>query len=198
MTNIKRRTRIANSFAVFAYLNIAVQWVFSLVLFAPLLIALSAMWEAAPSDQAAFTNPIQIQGEPNIAGFIFITIVVGLMIALTVYFVAKVPLTIVRASRKVVSEGSDALSRAVLRAQHKKVTKKARMQLGPRMKLTIKTIAVLTPVALAPVSLLVPDVTLDYLVVLFVAAGLGGISMSLVLAQLLAGRLLSVNPRDLW
>ncbi|NCO10443.1 hypothetical protein GW930_00850 [Candidatus Saccharibacteria bacterium] len=198
MTQTRNRARVANFFAVLAYLNISVQWVFAFVLFMPVLISLVATWQQPAPSEPVFNNPIDVQGEPNVAGFVFIAVVVTAMVLLTAYFAAKVPLTIIRASRKVTQDGSDALAQAVLRARHKKVTKKARMQLGPRMKLAIKLTAVILPVVLTFFSRLLPDTTLDPAVALFVGAGLGLVSIVLVFAQLLAGRFLSVKPTDLW
>jgi len=160
--------KLAALFGAAGYLIVVFQWVVTAALFTPLLSMLPAPQHVTTAPAA--TTPPFLSDAANVAGWIFVGAVTIIMVVFTVVALIKLPGAIVNSSKKAVQAGSNKVTTALIKATHKKDTKKRRRIIQPRMVRLIKLMLLAAPLLLAYVSRFVPDAMLDGDMALFVVA----------------------------
>jgi len=134
-------------------------------------------------------------GIPFIA---FSVIIIVVMLALTIYVIFKVPSTIVKTGKKLVNETAEDIMPLLLKAQHKKDTKKRHLKLTSLLVLIIKIGLLITPLALSLLSRFLEKQMFDYNVVIFISLWLAGFSFISFCLQYLLAKVLAVKRQDIW
>jgi hypothetical protein len=196
-TRRKTKTGIANFFGAIGYFFGFLQWFWAVLLYfsviksVTLFVSPNADQPVTPPSVPAFTLPNSVEM------IIFGTIVV-IMIAVTIYALIKVPVNIVKTSNKVVHKTAQTMTPIVIKAQHKKDTKKLRDMLTVRLIVVIKLLLVIIPIGLTVASGWLEKQSVDYSIALVIGCGLACMSTILFVLQYVAAGVLRVKLRELW
>ena len=189
--------RTVNVFAALAYLILAIQWMFAVVVYLPFIASLLPERTAEPSTTSVPEPIFTAPNEGSVLSFFIIALVMIIMIGLTVYILAKIPSTIARTGRKAVKNSSAAVTHAYAKVTHQKETKRLRLQLEHRVVVAIKIFLLAAPVALAYGVYLLPESELAPEMVIYLSAFLAQIVLLLFAAQYTLAYLFSIKKTDL-
>lgn len=194
-----RRRKTVNFFGAVAYLSVVMQWVLALALFLPFIGNLSLLNpEPLPDTPETVVVAPAEPSDPTLITFIGIAGIVLIMLGITAYVMARIPVTLARTGRKVVHESSSVITRATIKVSGKKSTKKLRDSLTPIVTLAMKALIVLLPMAITFSYRLTGELTIDPDTVLFASALIANISFALFSLQYCLAYLLSVKRADIW
>jgi len=144
-TKVGWREVIANFFGMFGYFNVVLQWLFLLIFSLPFIQSLNITPEPSPDQPVIVILSPETIHEPSLLSYIIIGLVVVVMVALSIYVLIRIPLSIVRSSHRIVDAGTDAIAPLVVRATHTRSPKKAERNLKPYISFAIKLIIALAP-----------------------------------------------------
>jgi hypothetical protein len=198
--NIK--TKFSNAFGVLGYLFCFLQWLWIVLLYFELIMNLALFVSPnQPQDTpvVSIAPPIATEVSPFADVFMIVLsiIVVVIMLVLTVYFLFKIPTTIVKTSKKIIFEAAEKAVPLVLQAQHKKETKKNRIKLTPRLVLIFKAILTMAPLVLTFLSQFVENKSISFDIAMIVGIWLAAICVVNFILQYVCGRLLKLRLQDL-
>lgn len=186
-----------NSFGVAGYLFCLFQWFWAVMLYFSViqsilsLVMPNASTQVKPVPAFAPELPDQVQWGILIAVTVF-------MIALTLYAVIKMPMYAIKASNQAVHKAAEAATPIVIRAQHKKDTKKRRIIMTPRLVVSIKALLVIVPAVLTAGTTLLERQPIDYPIAITIGLGLALLSIGSFTVQYILARPLRVKPSELW
>lgn len=193
-TDIKKNT--VNLVGSVGYLFCFLQWFWVVMLYFSVIQSIplappetDKQAEQLPSFTLTLPDPV----EATIVG-----IVVVVMIVLTLYILVKIPMSIAKTSNAVVHSAAKAMTPVVIKAQHKKDTKKFRVKITTRLILVIKSLLVIIPMALTAVSGLLERQSIDYSIAIIIGGGLACLSLGGFIIQYTLARLLRVKSSVLW
>lgn len=196
-SSLKFKRSIANLFGAFGYFFCSLQW-FWVVMLHLTVIQSAVLWLSPPANEHAQQLPRLTFTLPNQIELIIIVVVVVLMVALTVYGLVKLPFSIAKAGRETVHKATEKAVPIVMKAQHKKDTKKQRKLLTVRIRLILKLLLIFTPIVLTASSALLNELPIDYLVAITIGGGMAAMSILLFVVQYVLAGLLHVEMGDLW
>lgn len=140
------KVSFANFFGSAGYFFVFLQvFVLAVAYFEWLRHAMDIVAPPQPVEPAPPVEPIPvgfIPPEPSILTAIFTVVVTIICIAIVLYLIIKAPISISRASSKVVRTAANKAAPAVLQLQKKRVTKKKRLQLSFSLVLILKLTAI--------------------------------------------------------
>jgi hypothetical protein len=191
------RKNFSNFFGSFGYLFCFLQWLwvvmlyFSVVQSATLLISPNADKQVEQSPSFTFALP-------DSSEIIILVIVMTVMIAVTIYVLIKIPMSIVKTSNKIVHKTAETMTPIVIKAQHKKDTKRFHAKITSTLMLAIKLLLVVAPVMLTVASGLLEKQSIDYSIAMLIGGGLACFSAVFFAIQYSLANLLHVKASDLW
>lgn len=187
--------KIANFFGGLGYLSIIMQWMWSLALLVPALLENDSLKTLllpdAPSERD--TQIIQVSGDSILMIVIAVAVTI-IVLAVTLVILIRLPITLVRASRKTFDTAVEAALPVV--SHHKKITKKRQRALSIRIKRILKLLAVLIPLTPFTFSSFI-DFGLDTSIALFVATAFALVSIIWFAMQYGLAKLQKLNESDL-
>lgn len=188
---------IANFFGSLGYLFCTLQWLWAAMLYIGMLQSATWLVPEAPDSKAeelphfTFTLPSPLE-------MAIVVAVTVLMIALTAYALMKMPVGIVKTSNKIVHKTAETVAPAVIKAQHRKDTKKLRVYITSRLMLAVKLLLIVLPVASTAASGLLEKQSIDYSIAMVVGCGLAVFTVVFFAIQYALAGLLRVKMAELW
>ena len=194
-SNLKRK--FANFFGAVGYLVCSLQWLWVVVLYFSW-IKLLVVFISPNGDNHVTKAVTPVATQPNIALAIVSGIIVVAMLALTLYFIYKIPATIIKTSKKTVQEAARTVAPVVLKVQHKKDTKKNLIQLTPKITVILKMVLTLIPLILTFFSQFIEKQMISYQIATLVGFWLAGACVLSFTFQYLLAKLLVVKSFEIW
>lgn len=200
-TKATKAARAVNFIGSLGYISVVIQWVVSISLLLPFILTLDFL---NTPDKPAAPAPVPLPdaqstaNEPSLITFIGIAALVAIIIGLTIYIMAKMPVVLAKTSKKAAHSSSDVLTKAVLRISNQKDTKKIRERLAPRILLWVKLAAIILPVGLALLSLIQDNPIASGHVAVYTAALLADISLFFFVAQYGLAKAWKVSEKEIW
>lgn len=149
-----------------------------------------------PDDRTTYVVPsIAIPSQFEVGILVVVTIV---MVLVTLYALAKIPMSVAKTGGKFVHKTTDALAPIVIKTQHKQDTQRNRMKVAPKVLIFIKLLLIAIPVVLAVLSELFGSLPIDHSIAVVVSCGMGGVSVLFFTIQYLLAATLRVPPLRLW
>ena len=193
----KLKRGIANTFGAFGYLFCSLQWFWVVMLY--LTVVQSAVsWLTPPVNEQAPQLPRLTVALPNQVELVIIVVVVVVMVALTIYGLVKLPFSLAKAGRKTVHKTTEKVVPIVIKAQHKKDTKKQRKLLTVRIRLVMKLLLIFVPIVLTASSGILQELPIGHLVAVTIGGGIAAMSILMFAIQYLLAVWLRVTTSELW
>ena len=191
--------RLANLFGAAGYFFAILLWGFCAIAYLPSILELPYFTEkaAVPAPQPIVDVPT-VNLEGNVLAFIFIAITVIVMLGLTFFFVASVPIALVKGSRKTLRRSAQIATDAAIKATHKKPTEKLRRQLQPRVLLAVKGVVLILGVAAGFGLFGLSDLEFPALLGVYVATFFACVAAIFFVLQFALARWLRVPLNLLW
>ena len=189
--------KISNFFGSFGYLFCFLQWFWVIMLYFSVIQSITLL-TVPDSHQPVEHAPNLTIAAPSLSQVIVLAAVTTLMIAITVYIFIKIPMGIVKTSNKIVHKSADSMAPFVIKAQHKKDTKKFHMKVTARLMLIMKLLLVLIPIGLTIGSRLLEKQSVDYSIAMVIGCGLACLALVCFILQYLLAQVLHVKIQDLW
>lgn len=124
--------------------------------------------------------------------------VVFSMIALTIYILVKIPISIAKTGNVITHKAAETITPVVARAQHKKDTKSFRAKLTPRLVTAAKLLLVIVPLVVTVASGLLEKQSIDYTIAIVIGGGLASFSVIFFVIQYVLAGLLRIKSSELW
>jgi hypothetical protein len=120
------------------------------------------------------------------------------MIGVAIYAIIKMPSVVVSTSKKIVHKTAEAAAPMVIKAQHKKDTKKFHIKITSRLILAIKTIIIAVPIIMIIPYQFFEKQDIDLQVVIVVSFSLACSSAVSFLFQYSLAKLFRLKLQELW
>jgi hypothetical protein len=193
--NVKKN--IANSFGSFGYLLCFLQWLWVSVLYFSVIQSISSLL-TPHSGQQVEQSPGLTFSLPNSSEMIILGVVTTIMVAIAVYALIKIPMDIVKNGNKFVHKTAETMTPVVIKAQHKKDTKKFHAKMSSKLTLAIKLLLVIIPLVFTAASGWLEKQPIDYSIVMILGSGLACFSLVFFTIQYVLAGLFRVKMSDLW
>ena len=193
--NVKKG--IANFFGSFGYLLCSLQWLWVVMLYFSVVKSMVLLISSNADKQVGHPTNITF-APPGSSKMIILGVVVAIMVAITIYALVKIPMTIVKSGNKIVHKSAETMAPIVIKTQHKKDTKKNHSKVTAKLILGIKLLLVVIPVVLTAASGLLEKQPLDYSIAMVVGVGLACFSVAFFGVQYALAALFRVKLSDLW
>ncbi len=191
------KKNIANFFGSFGYLFCFSQWFWTVILYFSVI--QSAALFISPNVNKQVEQPSNLTlTPPSSSDVIIVAIIVAVMVVITIYALIKIPMGIVKTGNKVIHRTAETMAPVVIRAQHKKDTKKFHAKITSKLMLAIKLLLIVIPVALAAASGLLEKQPLDYSIVMTIGWALACLSIVFFAVQYALAGLFHIKMSDLW
>ena len=125
-------------------------------------------------------------------------IITVFMIVLALYAFIKLPSMIVKTSRRVVHKTAEFTAPAALHIQHKKVTKKNRIKIAPKLVIILKAIFILIAAGLVFSAQFLSVQKLDFSLVVMMGLWLLGISVIAFVIQYVLVKVFRIDMQRVW
>lgn len=188
---------VSNIFGVFGYLICSMQWLWFVLLYFSLIDGASSFFISQNSNQSISNIQSTTNNSPDIFAVIFMGIIIVLMVALTVYCLIKIPLTIVKSGSKVVNETAENLAPIILNVQKKKDTKNRRFKLSVKLAIIVKSSLIILPLILSLSSKLLGKQMVPYEIAFYASIWLFGLSLASFVVQYLFAKIFDVSYKEL-
>jgi hypothetical protein len=196
-TELSVKKGIINAFGSFGYLFCFLQWFWAIILYLSVIQTITLFISPSSGKQieqsSGFTFTL-----PGPLGMVILAVVVTLMVIITIYALISIPRNIVKTSNNLVHKTAETIAPLVIKARHKKDTKRFRITITSRLTLVIKVLLILIPLMLTTMSILLEEQPIDYSIAKIVGYGLAGFSVAAFAIQYLLAGLLRVKMSDLW
>lgn len=194
MTRSKLKSALINVIGALGYLFCLLQWIWTMVIFLPLLLDSDLMRQFI--QKPVVQEPVVAQSVGiSTAGIIFAVGVVIVMVILTIYVIIKMPTTVGKTGSKITHKAT-ALALPII-TNRKKVPKKKRLQLTARLLFITKITLSLVPFCLV-YFIDNYDSSLDRDIVIIIAALSAFCAIGLFCVQAAGAFLLRVNYKTTW
>jgi len=196
-TNFKKN--LTNFFGAFGYFFCSLLVLWTVILYSNLISGVAGYLSDNKTSHVVRTVTPAV-GNPDVGVLQSIVglVVFVVIIALTMYFLIKIPSTMAKASKKVVREAAESVVPIVLKIEHKAETKKNHLKLTPTLILVLKLILVIIPLILSFLSQFMDKQFIDFYISIMVSLLLAAVSMLFFIFQYLFAKLLSVNKQEIW
>jgi hypothetical protein len=190
------KKNIANFFGSFGYLLCFLQWFWAIMLYFSVVQSVTLLVSSNASKP--IEQPHGSFALPGSLEIIILAIITTIMVILTIYALIKMPMGIVKTSNKIVHNTAETMAPIVIKAQHKKDTKKIHAKITARLTLVIKSLLVIVPILLTAASGLLEKQSLDYSISLIIGCSLACLVIIFFTIQYTLASLLHVKMSDLW
>lgn len=197
-TPSRPKLALVNSLGALGYMSIILQWMWSLLLYAPYILTDSVQNLLLPPEQPEqpAPTPTAVTDEPSIFLIILMLAITGLVLAVTVYIALKAPSAVGKAGKKVATSAAKATLPLVAKQQPLK--KEQRQRLTARLIVLFKIAFIALPLIVVLPTQWLSDLPLDHVIVLIVATSTALSSTILIGLQYLTARLLHIPAKNLW
>lgn len=200
LTKSNYKKVFVNFFGSLGYLICAVQWLWVVLLYFSVVQTIIEF--VAPADNSAKVDITPLvpvaHTEPTVFMILLAVVTIIIVIALSVYLIYKVPTTVVKTSKTAVQNTASFIAPIVIKNQHKKESKKLKIQLTTSIILVIKFIIVFVPVILAYVYKYFDDQILNPKYALISSAVLALFGFGFFTIQYMFAWFLKVKNQELW
>lgn len=180
-----------------AYVFCLLGWFWSTILYLPYLQSILDKFESYYPDAVKETGvPIQ-SSETNVTLAIVGMVITITMICLTIFILARIPITLAKAGRKITHEPAEIIAPLVTRYQHKKNSSKRQRIIAYRLTMAFKILLITLPVILTISSQLV-DQPLDITISIIISSSLGTVAGIFFVIQMLLANLWKLDRKELW
>ncbi|MCB9820144.1 hypothetical protein H6796_02505 [Candidatus Nomurabacteria bacterium] len=194
MVKIKSST-IPNVFGVFGYFSVVIQWVWSVVLYAPYFTNSQAADLFIPEKSSQpITTVASTEPTPTIVIVSVITISAVMMLLVTLALV-RLPKQFGKAMQKTTQSVAESVLPVVTR--HKKISKKKKLLISEKIIRFIKLLLAILPtvIFLAPLPI---ETSLRFETAIFIAAVLAIISIIWFSLQYISAKLLRIDSKNIY
>jgi hypothetical protein len=192
-----KRKAIANFFGGLGYFFCFLQWFWAVALYFSVI--QSVILFVAPSAESPVErSPVLAFELPSAVSMIILAITVVVMVIITVYVLVKMPIGIAKTGNKAVHQAAKTVTPVIIKAQHKKDTRRFREKIEAEVMLLIKLSLVVIPVVLAAVSGLLGQQSVSYSIALIVGGGLACLSVAPFIVQYGLAGVFRIKLKDLW
>jgi len=195
--NIKRG--ITNLFGGIGYFFVAMQWVWSVMLYSGVLISFVEFVRPNINDQKVVQLQNVDAGQAVNPIFIFfLAVLVFIVFVITVYALFKIPSATIKTAKSVVHQTAEYTTPIVLSAYHEKDTPVKHSRVKQILIAVFKLVIVLVPLVAGLLSYLLDHQKIDYYIAELACLWLAGFSILSFLVQYIIARIFSLKLRDLW
>lgn len=187
---------VVNTFGSFGYLSGCMLWLWAVILYLSVIQSTSSFITEHSNSQTMEPTNLSIS-MPGPLGIIILAVTVVLMLGITIYAIIAVPRGIVKASNKIVHKTAESVAPAVIRAQHKKDTKRTRLRLTARLILVVKLLLIILPLLITFASKLLEIQFIDYGIAVIVGCGLAALSLLFFAFQYALSALFRIKLSDI-
>ena len=193
MVTHSKRALLVNSFGTLGYFSCLLLWLWVAMQYLPLVTDNEQLMDfLVPPNNGPVITPQP--AEPSTALTIAAFTITGIVMAVTLVFLLRLPVTIAKSGRTVTTKAAASLEPIITRG--KPLPKQKRRLLTAKLVMLIKFLIILVPV-LAGLSTIVIKLSLTYDIVLLVTAILSGASAFWFIAQYISAHILGVKPEQL-
>lgn len=186
---------IMNFFGSLGYFSCAIQWVWVMALyyglFSDYLIGISTV----PDDQ--IIQPVIVTLPQNTATIILTTVLAIVAIAVSVFIIIKIPSTIAKTSHKIIETTAKNTAPLVLKIQHKKINKKNKLKLTPKIMLLVKSLIVIMPIILTLTSRFIEKQFISYDIAIIASLFLASISVVFIAIQYTLLKIFNISKSEI-
>jgi len=198
MIKIDLKKILVNFFGALGYLSITLQWILVFIVNFSFIESLALLMGSSTDKQYQVVEPsAAVNSEPNLTLIIFGVIVTVAMVLLSVYLFVKMPSMIAKAGKKAVHGVAQHTVPLILKAQHKKDTKKNSRFLTPHLVAVIKAVLIITPAVLIYMSQSLGDKILSFDIAMYASLWLAGVSLVLFVFQYVLAKILVIKIDNL-
>ncbi|MNQ07679.1 hypothetical protein D3C85_204650 [compost metagenome] len=196
MSHLSKRVYIANLFGTLFYLSCLLQWMWAALPYMPWIVRIAELLQAPVAAPAEPANvPVITSSPPSMTLVIITGIITVAIIVATIYVLIKIPTAVAKSGQKITQNASARIVPIV--THHTKLTPKKRRRLTARIIIYLKLIVCTTPIILSACAFTI-NTSLDYAIIMFVAAVLGIGSFTLLALQAFFAKWLKLKPEDIW
>ena len=192
------KKNVSNFFGSVGYLACLLQWFWAVMLYFSVVQSTTSFVAPSTKGEQFGQGADMTIALPDPLKWGILVVVTSVMIAVTVYALIKMPMSLVKNSNKAVRKTAESVAPVVIRAQHKKVTEKSRKKMTALLIAIVKLFLVGVPVVLAAASGLLHTQYVDYSIATTVAYGLAALSIGAFVLQYGLARMLRVAVKELW
>ncbi len=186
-----------NLFGAIGYFFCSLQWFWATALYLSVIQNFVVFISPEPSKKVNISSPA-VYLNPNPLTTALSVIILIIVVMFTLYITLKLPSTLAKTSKNIVHETAEKIAPITLKLQHKKDTKKMRLQLTPRIILIMKILLILVPILLAFMSQFIQKQSIDFFIAMYVSLGLACLSLIFFAIQYSLARFLPVKYQELW
>ncbi len=184
------KQKITNFFGAVGYIACFLGWIWAIIQYISYILPL-----LEPSGKV----PEVIAKNPENAPIPILGLVItGVMIAVSIIVIFKVTAKISTSGKKFVQATADRAAPFIIKSMHKRVTKKAKLQLSAKLKLILKIIIIAVPIVLSAFSIFLKKQTLDYSVIMAISAVLAILAMALFAIEYVLAKIFKIAANNLW
>lgn len=191
------KKNIVNFFGSLGYLFGFLQWFWVVMLYFSLIQSLTSIIIPTTTKHVQQSSGYTL-ALPNSSEMIILAIVVAIMVVVTIYIFIKIPMGIVQTSNKIVHKTAESITPIVIKAQHKKDTKKFHLKITSKLILAIKLLFIIIAVILTAMSGLLERQAVDYSIAIIIGCTLACFSILFFAIQYLLSTLFGVKLSELW
>ncbi len=188
----------ANAFGALGYFSCALQWLWVVMLYIGYLFTIVSL--TIPTDTIPEIDAvIPVNAHINPTWTIVLAIVLTVfMVAVAIYSMIKMPATMAKTSKNIAHLAADAAVPLIIKASHKKTTKKLRIKLTARIIFVIKIAIIFIPILLTIISRYTSQPQIDYLVSVTIILALAIFSIFSFICQYALAKFSNVRVSELW
>lgn len=196
MSHLSKRVYIANLFGTLFYLSCLLQWMWAALPYMPWIVRIAELLQAPVAAPAEPANvPVITSSPPSMTLVIITGIITVAIIVATIYVLIKIPTAVAKSGQKITQNASARIVPIV--THHAKLAPKKRRRLTARIIIYLKLIVCTAPIILSVCAFTI-NTSLDYAIIMFVAAVLGIGSFTLLALQAFFAKWLKLKPEDIW
>lgn len=194
---LNKKRAIANFFGGLGYLFCFLQWFWVVALYFSVVQSV-ILFVAPAADSPIERSTAPVLEIPSSVSMIILAVTVFVMVIVTAYVLVKMPIGIAKTSNKAVHQAAKTVAPVIIKAQHKKDTKKFRVKVEGEIILLIKLLLVIIPAVLTLGSGLLDQQPVSYSIALIVGGGLACLSIVPFIVQYGLAGVFRIKLKDLW
>lgn len=190
------KQKFLNFFGSLGYLFCVMQWLWAILLYYNYIIGVVTFITPSPVTEIVANTPVVGQ-TPNPLFFIFGSIILITMVAVTIYVIVKMPSIVAKTSQKFVHKSADSVAPVLLHMQKKKNTKRNKIKLTFGLVLIIKISLLIIPVVASFLSQFIEHQTFDFGIAMYVSFFLAGLSLISFSIQYVLARVFLISKENI-
>lgn len=182
---ISYKQKIVNFFGYFGYFVCFLHWFWAIIQYFN---AIESIYDIPTK-----TQPIIYQSPTENSPIFIIVAITVAMVIISIYVAIKLPFFITESSAKIVQSSTDKVAPLIIKSMHKKVTKKAKLQISANVMIAIKIILVILPIIVSAFAKFFVKQEMDYATVIYISLALAFCSGALFFSQYILAKLFNIK-----